>query len=152
MHHCRYLEHLKYKIWAECANLSTALWNIQVQKNEVMSPHEIFFGHLPSYANHLHVFGQMGVVLDGTASTMKDKSLSKGVKKMFVGYSHYHSHDVYRMYNIETGRVSVTQDLRWLNELVGDINRPTNVLTDATGSDTFSGGDYHDSNRNHDDN
>ena len=105
-----------------CENLSTTLCNIQVQKNEVMSPHELFFGNLPSYAKHLHVFGQMGVVLDGTAATLKDKLQSKGVKKMFLGYSRYHSHDVYRMYNIETGRVSVTRDVRWLNELVGDHN------------------------------
>lgn len=89
LHHCGCPDYLKYKIWAECANLSKDLWNIQVQKNEVMCPHEFVFGLLPSYAKHLHVFGQMGVGLDGTASTLQDKLKSKGVKKMFVGYSRY---------------------------------------------------------------
>lgn len=141
LHHCGYPDHLKYKVWAECANLSTDLWNIQVQRGEVMSPHELFFGTLPTYVKHLHVFGQMGVVLNNAASTLQDKLQSKGIKKMFVGYSRYHSHDVFRMYNVDTGRVSVTRDVRWLDELIGDQRQHTSILTDIDESDSVPGGD-----------
>ena len=144
LHHCGCPEDLKYKVWAECANISTDLWNIQVQKGEVMSPCELFFGSLPRYAKHLHVFGQMGIVLNGTASTLQNKLKSKGIKKMFVGYSRFHTHDVYRMYNLDTGSVSVTRDIRWLDELVGDsATRTTTILTDCDDTDEVLGGETH---------
>ena len=143
LHHCGCPDALKYKVWAECANISTDLWNIQVQQDQVISPHELFFGSLPKYSRHLHVFGQMGIVLDGSASTLKDKLKNKGVKKMFVGYSRLHSHDVCRMYNLDTGRVSVTRDIRWLDQLIGDDSSQTTatLFTDTDETDSFLGGD-----------
>ena len=84
----------------------------------------------------------MGIVLDGSASMLKDKLKNKGVKNMFVGHSRFHSHDVYRMYNLDTGRVSITRDIRWLDQLICDDSSQTTatLLTDTDETDTFLGG------------
>jgi hypothetical protein len=39
---------------------------------------------------------------------------------MFMGYSVNHSHDVYRMLNMETKYVIYSQDIIWLNQMYND--------------------------------
>ena len=73
LHFCRCPELFKMKIWAECASLSSDLWNIQVQKQDDKCPHELFFGTIPSYAHNLQIFGQAGVVLKSGQKTFKGK-------------------------------------------------------------------------------
>ena len=142
LHFCGCPKNLKMKVWAECANVSNDLWNIQVQKDEENSPHELFFGNLPAYAHNLQVFGKAGVVLKGGKKTIKAKLTSRGDRKYFVGYSKQHGHDVYRMWNPQTGRVSVTRDIRWLNRFLGDdyTNDGATYDSDDDGG-SFSGRD-----------
>ena len=119
-HFCRCNQDLKLRTWAKCANTASDLWNIQVQANETRCPHQLFYGNMPRYAYNLQIFGQAGIVLRPGKKTIKGKLTSRGDKKYFVGYARDHSHDVYRMYNPETGRVSITRDIRWLDTLIGD--------------------------------
>ena len=147
MHYCRCPEDKKKKLWAECANIQTDLWNIQVQKDQDKSPHELFFDTLPQYAHNLQIFGQAGVVLKSGKKSIKAKLTSRGDRKYFVGYAKNHSHDVYRMWNPTTGRVSVTRDIRWLDRFIGDdygttaSPDETDELDDATSASGENDGD-----------
>ena len=91
-----------------------------IQEGETKSPHELFYGNQSRYAHNLQVFGQAGIVWTGSKNSLKAKFKSKCIKKYFVGYAKDHSSDVYRMYSTETGRVSVTRNIRWSDILVGD--------------------------------
>ena len=102
---------MKMKIWAECANVSAELWNIQVQKHQDKCPHELFYESMPRYARSLQIFGQAGMVLKG-GKTLKAKLTSRGDRKYFVGFAKQHNYDVYRRWNPKTRRVSITRDIR----------------------------------------
>ena len=130
---------LKLGTWAECVNTASDLWNIQVQKKEHVSPYQQFFGALPSYARHLQVFGRASIVLRPGKKNIKAKLKSKGDKKYFVGYAKNHSHDVYRMFNPESGRVSITRDILWLDRLIGDdYGMPSNQIVSFSGENKIS--------------
>ena len=111
---------LEVLFWAECASTASDLYNIQVQKGETRSLYELFYDDQPRYAHNLQIFGQAGIVLTDSKKSLKAKLKSKGIKKYFVGYAKDHSHDVYMMYNTETGKVSVTRNIRWLETMIGD--------------------------------
>ena len=138
LHFCRCPESMKLKIWAECANVSSDLYNIQVQKHQDRCPHELFYGSIPMYARNLQIFGQAGVVLKGGTKPLKAKLKSRGVRKYFVGYAKQHNYDVYRMWDPSTGRVSVTRDIRWLDSMLGDDYGDDGTATDHNGSDDDS--------------
>ena len=120
LHSCGYPDTLKYKLWAECASTAGLLFNIQSKQADEKSPHEQMYNRLPAYARNLKQFGRLGAVLTSSKSTLKAKLQSRGIVKYFVGYAPAHAHYVYRMYNPDTGRVSVTRDIRWMNRLIGD--------------------------------
>jgi len=128
LHGCGCPEKLKYKLWAECANTSGDLFNIQTHQADHKSPYEAFYGTLPPFARNLRTFGQLGVVLSSSISQFKAKLKSRGVVRYFVGYAKNHAHDVYRMYNKHTGRVSVTRDIRWLDKQIGDDRDDDDVI------------------------
>ena len=111
-HACGCPDKLKYKLWAECSSTAGLLFNIQSRQADEMSPHEQFYGELPQYARNLKQFGRLGVVLNASKSTLKAKLKSRGMVEYFVGYALTHAHDVFRMYNPDTGRVSLTRDIR----------------------------------------
>ena len=106
-------------LWAECASGATFLDGILVENSKDKCRHEKFYGTMPSFSKNLRVFGEMGVVLDQQNRKIKQKLSNRGKTHIFVGYSSRHSSDVYRMYNLETKRVTVTRDIRWLGMTYG---------------------------------
>lgn len=156
LHFCRCPQPMKFKVWAEPANTSSDLWNIQVQKQQGKSPHELFYAQMQSYAHNLQIFGQAGVVLKSNKKVFKAKLVSRGDRKYFVGYEKQCHHDVYRMWDPSTGRVSVTSDIRWLDSLLGDdFDNDGNDLTDdasVSGEDDKNDSDNDDKDNNKKDN
>ena len=78
------------------------------------------WGHLPNYANYLRTFGEIGIVLDQRNKNMKVKLRDRGKACMFVGYADNHSGETYRMYNLSTGLILTTRDIRWLDVIYAD--------------------------------
>jgi hypothetical protein len=62
--------------------------------------------------HHLLTFGEMGVVRD--VSTGKEKLQDRGNTCMCVGYATQHAGNVYRILNLETGRLRLSRDVQWL--------------------------------------
>ena len=46
---------------------------------------------------------------------IQQKLENKGVDCMFVGYGEDHSGEVYRMFNINLGKITMSRDVKWLN-------------------------------------
>ena len=82
-------ETTRRKLWAEAANCATANEN-------VTSPTK---GELSSYA-----FGKIGVVRN-IDQGMVWKLENKGIPAMFVGYTHKHAGNIYKMLNLQTHKI-----------------------------------------------
>ena len=83
MIHCKCPEELKYKLWAEGANITTMLDNIFVANSSDLSPFDRFYDRQPTFLPKLRTFGEIGVVLD--RQKMKNKLATRGHKRIFVG-------------------------------------------------------------------
>ena len=46
--------------------------------------------------------------------------MDKGFDGMMVGYAEDSGAGVYRMYNLKTGKISCTRDIKWLNKSYGE--------------------------------
>ena len=121
MIHCGCPEDLKYKLCAEGANRTTVLDNILVVNSDDLNAYEKYYGREPTFLPKLRTFGEVGVVLD--RQKMKNKLASRGYNSIFVGYAQQHAVGVYRMYNIDTRRISLTRDVRWTNTMIGDLTK-----------------------------
>ena len=66
---------------------------------------------------HLRSFGEMAVVAihEEKKMIMRLKLDNRGKTCMFVGYADGHYGDVYRFLNINTKRIIMSRDTRWLN-------------------------------------
>ena len=111
-------DHLRSGVWAECAMTVTFLSNITSIKNRDICPYQLMFGCKPKLPTSLRSFGEMGVVT--TKDKIQGKLSNRGTPCMFVGYSVYHAHDVYRMLNLKTEMIINSRDIIWLNEMHKD--------------------------------
>ena len=66
---------------------------------------------------HLRSFGEMAVGAIHEGKKMRSKLDNRGKTCMFVGYADDHSGDVYRFLNINTKRIIMSRDARWLNRI-----------------------------------
>jgi len=48
------------------------------------------------------------------AKTIKNKLDNRGETCIFVGYADDHAGNIYRMFNLQTKRIWVTRDVRWI--------------------------------------
>ena len=64
---------------------------------------------------HLRSFGEMTLLAIHEGKKMRSKLDNRGKTCMFVGYADDHSEDVHRFLNINTKRIIMSRDARWLN-------------------------------------
>ena len=102
-------------LWCECANTATKLENIA--SRDTNPPFTKFHGRDSGIVPHLRQFGEMGVV--AVRKKIQGKMESKGVVCIFVGYAEDHSGDTYRMMNVNTKKIIMSRDVRWLNKMYG---------------------------------
>jgi hypothetical protein len=107
-------EEMKNKYWMEAAATATKLDNILNEKGEP-SPYEKFYNKSPDFEKHLRTFGELGVVTINPGQGIKAKLADRGTTCMFVGYPRDHAGNVYRMLNLQTKKILVTRDVKWLN-------------------------------------
>ena len=48
---------------------------------------------------------------------------------MFLGYAADHPEDTYRMLNLETKKVIITRDVKWLNKMHNKISKKKRIVT-----------------------
>jgi hypothetical protein len=105
---------LRDKIWAECVMNVNYLSNIMSTKLSFKSPFELLYGEKPILHDNLKMFVEVGVVT--TKEKIQAKLSNRGTTCTFVGYTEYHSRDVYRMLNLTTNSIINSQDIIWLNK------------------------------------
>ena len=64
---------------------------------------------------HLRSFGEIAVVAIHEGKKMRSKLDTRGKTSMFVGYADDHVGDVYRFMNVQTKRIILSRDAKWLN-------------------------------------
>ena len=108
---------LRQKFWREAFQTSTYLDGlVLVDVNGVLKTRfEHWEGKLPSFTQHLRKWGEAGVVKLRTSTT--PKIYDRGKVCMFVGYSHNHAGDTFRMWDPESKRVHLSRDIVWLNKM-----------------------------------
>ena len=85
-----------------------------VKNNHDKCAHEKVYDQLPSYANKLQVFGEIGII--SITGEIQNATQDHGLKCIFQGYAEDHSGDVYRFYNMQAGKVKMSRDVIWINK------------------------------------
>jgi len=112
-------ESQKQKLWKEAAATATKLDNILAKEGE-SSPYQKFYGEETLYQSHLRTFGEVGIVTKKPGTTIKAKLDDRGERCIFLGYAADHAGNVYRMWNMRTGKVMITRrDVTWTNSMLG---------------------------------
>ena len=104
----------RIQLWCEAANTATKITNILVKNNYDPCAHEKVYDQLPGYTHKLRVFGEIGIV--SNTGTISSATQDRGLKCIFLGYAEDHSGDVYRFYNMRTGKIILSRDVIWVNK------------------------------------
>ena len=119
---------LRNGLWTECANTATLMDNLTLTQGRNQPPYVMYHGCNPSLVNHLHSFGEQGIVK--TAKEHQSKLKNHRELCMFVGYSDNHSNLTYRMLNLRTHKILISRDVIWMNRLFGDNDETPPMLPD----------------------
>jgi len=107
----------RHLFWTEAANTVTHLENITIRKGTTRTPHYLFFGSDAPYTQHLQVFGKLAIVKE---LNVTNKLSDRGMKAIFVGYADKHAGNVYRFINLNTNKIILSRDVKWLERKYGD--------------------------------
>ena len=102
----------RFKLWSEAAKTVTALDNlIPVTWNGITKTRYEHAGFkIPKFVKYLRrTFGEAGIVKNGKDGKVGDR----GITIVFVGYTDELAGNCYRMCNLVTSQVCVTQDIIW---------------------------------------
>ena len=115
-------EDLRQKLWAEAANICIDLNNILVNNKKDKSSYQNFYNisKYPPYVNHPRQFGEVGFVLK-RGKKIKSKISDRGKMAVMVGYVRNSSGDTYRVFHLNTERVTGTRAVKWTNKLYGEM-------------------------------
>ena len=105
----------KGEFWCEVISTATYLDNIMIRPDRTKPPYTLFYNQDTKFMKHLRSFGEMSVVAIHEGKKMRSKLDNEGKTCIFVGYADDHSGDVYRFLNINTKRIIMSRDARWLN-------------------------------------
>ena len=110
-------DEVKQFVIRECITQVTNTSNLELLKikGETIYRYEAFFGVVPAFARHLHVFGEACIVHNKTTTTKKLDN--RGKVMMFVGNSPQHAGNVCRAYDDDTKRVVVSRDAKFINRM-----------------------------------
>ena len=103
---------LRQRVWAEAAKTATINDGIIVTGRNEKPSYERFYRTKNPIVQHLRRFGEIGIVT--TKEGIQGKLENKGQPMMFLGYADKHSAETYRFLNLETMRVCLSRDVRWL--------------------------------------
>jgi len=109
---------MREKLWAECGATATILSNLMVKRND-KSPHERCYGTRSPYERVLKIFGEMGLKMENSKN-LSEKLRNRGNLCFFVGFAKDHALNAYRAFDIESKKVIITRDVKWLKMTYGD--------------------------------
>jgi hypothetical protein len=103
--------------WNKCFETATKVDGLAAVTINMITKtqYEHWFGSNPAFANHLHTWGEAGVVT--LTSNMQPKLHDHGLNCMFVGYATDHAGDVYYMWNPKINGIHVTRNIVWLRHM-----------------------------------
>ena len=105
----------KRKIWCEVISTATKLDNIMVRTDRTKPPYTLFFNKDTKYMRCLRSFGEMAVVAIHEGKKKRSKFDTRGKTSLFIGCADDHAGDVYRFMNVQTKRIILSIDTKWLN-------------------------------------
>ena len=110
----------RYRLFPEAANTVTKLdWLQGVTINGVTKTCIEWYGKsVPKFAKNLRTWGEAGTVKSGKDGKLGDR----GITMLMVCYANHHNGDVYRMLNLDTGRITETRDVIWLFRMYYEIS------------------------------
>ena len=108
---------IRYRLFKDAYKTAALLDGLTVIKidDKTATRYVHWCGQNPSFAKHLHTWGEAGTVKVRTKTTPKFSD--RGVQCVFIGYALGHSGDTYRMWDPKTGGVHVTRDVIWLRRM-----------------------------------
>ena len=112
-------------IWTECANYICDTENIMVKGGKTKAPHQLMNNNEARYVQNLHSFGNMAVIRD-IKKNIKAKLDNRGKLVMFVGYAKSHSGNVLRFLNINSSKIILSCDVKWLGITYGEYKSSKN--------------------------
>ena len=107
---------LRKYLWAECASTATRLQNSIIKKQGERSSYEEYYGKKNKILNHLRIFGEAGAVKNNKKK-LHSKLENRGIVCLFIGYDANHPEDTYRMLNLETKKLIIIRDVKWLKKM-----------------------------------
>jgi hypothetical protein len=116
---------IRQKLWAEAAQHATDLINSICTSTNKQPPYFQLFQENPPYHNHLHTFGELCAILD-THRPIKAKDKNRGLIALYIGRARDHSLGTHRFYNINTKRISLNRNVRFLQIFYPQYFTPTN--------------------------
>ena len=108
-------QHDKRKFWCEVISTVTKLDNILVRKERKKPPYTLLYNNEPKYKKYLRSFGEMAVMAISDGKKMRSKLDTRGRTGIFVGYADDHDGNIYRFINIQTKKIILSRDIKWLN-------------------------------------
>ena len=103
-------DEMKQFVIRECITLE-----LIVVQGKTIFRYEAFFGVVPAYAHHLHVFGEACIVHNKTTTTKKLDN--RGKVMMFVGNSPQHAGNVCHAFDEDTKRIVATREAKFVNRM-----------------------------------
>jgi hypothetical protein len=103
--------------WREAFQTATYLGGFTMVEldNKYLTRFEHWNGSLPRFISNLHEWGEVDIVKLRTSTT--PKIYDRGKPCMFVGYCLNHAGDTFRMWDPDTKRVHLSQDIVWTGKM-----------------------------------
>ena len=86
---------IRKSLWAECRKTATDLDGILYRKDQTENSYTKMFKKYPDSISHIHIFGEIGIVLTYKQIGYKSKMSDKGKDTFFVGHATERVGDVY---------------------------------------------------------
>ena len=133
---------IRHKLWAEGANSANEAENMSLKVGKSAPPHKMFFGSETKNIWHLRRFGEIGIAKKGPS--IQSKMANPGIAVMYLGHASEHGQEVYRLLNLETKRVVMSRDVRWLDQNYTNYKKSQGLWdpTDDDDPDDVSDDDY----------
>ncbi|KAL7568636.1 hypothetical protein ACA910_022734 [Epithemia clementina (nom. ined.)] len=137
MNHAGFTSKMRKLMWCEIADTTTDIDNVIVTNKGGEAPHTLFYKKKAKYSEHLRTIGEVAITLDVSKLGVKNKLDPRGRACLLIGYAKDHAGDVYKFYNMSTGKIVVSRDVQWLDKMWAEFNnvKRTVPLQDYVGVD-----------------
>ena len=105
---------IRHKLWAEAANMANHAENMSLKPTKESPSYKQFYKVDAKEIWSLRRFGEIGIAKKGP--DIQSKIANPGIAVMYLGHASEHGQEVYRLLNLDTKRVVMSRDVRWLDQ------------------------------------